>query len=196
MVYCRESCKYIPNHGTVKRLFQGLGNTSHTWSIYKDAWYRMHCYDATKANQVIDEDALVVAADSNISSSRSVSSGDSSQIVEVVEDTEEIAMPAFPSKEAKELCFKDAKQRCILVCPFCNYEVFDGVNDFDPRNKGDEQLLVVPGPHGNVEHHHLYCREESIAAMRHVLNSRLDIACEEYCGLLMKFRSRDFMIWK
>jgi hypothetical protein len=131
MEYCRESCKYIPNHGTVKRLFQGLGN-SHTRSIYKDAWFWMRCYDATKANQVIDEDAPVVTADSNTCSSRSVGSGDSSQIIEVLEDTEEIATSVFPSKEAKELCFKDAKQRCILVCPFCNYEVFDGVNDFDP----------------------------------------------------------------
>jgi hypothetical protein len=180
MEFCRESCKYIPNHGTVTRLFQGLGNC-HTRSIYKDAWYRMRCYDATKANQAIDSEAA------------EVDSGDdgSSSSVEAKADSKET--PVFPSEEAKELCFKDAEQRCLMVCPFCNYEVFDGDDDFDPRNLGDEQALEVPGPHGNVEHHHLYCREESITAMRHVLNSRLDIACEEYCGLLMKFRFREFL---
>jgi hypothetical protein len=55
-----------------------------------------------------------------------------------------------------------------------------------PRNVGKKENFVSDGPHGNQEHYHLYCREPSIASMRQVMQRVLDVACEDYCGILVR----------
>ena len=97
----------------------------------------------------------------------------------------------FPSDEAVAEAANKVPTH-ILSCPFCCYELT--FPEDDPDNERAEERLSLPGPHGNSEHYHLYCREPDIQAMRIALDGAVDMASEAYCAAMMEQSSFDVTI--
>jgi hypothetical protein len=79
-----------------------------------------------------------------------------------------------------------------LSCPFCCYKLSFPEDDLDKERA--EERLSLPGPHGNLEYYHLYCREPDIQAMRIALDGAVDMASEAYCAAMMEQSSFDVTI--